>query len=190
MVSKDLTPEDIKRIRGRYGLSQQAFARVLGIGEASIVRYENGQKPTRANANLIRAASNPSFMRDCLERDGDQLSSEQRERTEQIIYAELRFDEKGEAMDINEIYMVTLQQEILNEKAAEMLADLSRLRRAAHEEGDTLREMVYEDVSLQIAKAKYDIISEEYSTQTKIAELRGRIDGLMQAALALKAKAA
>ena len=188
MVSKDLTPEDIKRIRGRYGLSQQAFARVLGIGEASIVRYENGQKPTRANANLIRAASNPSFMRDCLERDGDQLSSEQRERTEQIIYAELRFDEKGEVMDINEIYMVTLQQEILNEKAAEMLGDLSRMRREAEDRGDAASAMVYEDVERQLALAKWSILDSH--SETEVAEVRGQIDGLMRFALTRKAKAA
>ena len=125
-MDTDLTAREIKDIRTRYGLSQQAFARVLGLGEASIVRYENGQKPTRANANLIRAAKNPSFMRDCLERDGNRISPMQRDRAEQIIYAEVTFNEKGDVMDINELYSLTLQQEILNEKAAEMLGDLSR----------------------------------------------------------------
>lgn len=146
-MDSELTAQDIRRIRKRYGLSQQAFARVLGIGEASIVRYENGQKPSRANANLIRAADNASFMLDCLERDGNRISEDQHKKAEQIIYAEVRFDEKGEVMGINEIYMITLQQEILNEKAAEMLADLSRMRRAAHEAGDTLREMELSETS-------------------------------------------
>lgn len=189
-MSAELTARDIKRIRKSYGLSQQAFARVLGIGEASIVRYENGQKPSRANENLIRAAENKSFMLDCLERDGDRLTADQRQKAQQIIYAEVTFNEEGDIMDINEIYMITLQQEILNEKAAEMLADLSRMRRAAHEAGDTLREMVYEDVSHQIALAKYNIIDKEYSTQTKLAELRGRIEGLMQAAHTIQTQAA
>ena len=62
-MDTDLTAREIKDIRTRYGLSQQAFARVLGLGEASIVRYENGQKPTRANANLIRAAKNQMCIR-------------------------------------------------------------------------------------------------------------------------------
>ena len=77
-MSKDLTAQDIKRIRRKYGLTQQGFARLLGLGEASVVRYENGQTPSKANANLIRAADNPAFMRDCFERDGDLLSHEQR----------------------------------------------------------------------------------------------------------------
>lgn len=54
--------QQIKEIRKHYGLSQQAFARLLGIGEASITRYEKGIAPTKANANLIRAAMIPAFM--------------------------------------------------------------------------------------------------------------------------------
>ena len=42
--------QQIKEIRKHYGLSQQAFARLLGIGEASITRYEKGIAPTKANA--------------------------------------------------------------------------------------------------------------------------------------------
>ena len=53
-MSKDLTAQDIKRIRRKYGLTQQGFARLLGLGEESVVRYENGQTPSKANANLIR----------------------------------------------------------------------------------------------------------------------------------------
>ena len=102
-MSKDLTAQDIKRIRRKYGLTQQGFARLLGLGEASVVRYENGQTPSKANANLIRAADNPAFMRDCFERDGDLLSHEQRGKAEQIIYALVTFDEDGDIMDINEI---------------------------------------------------------------------------------------
>ncbi len=36
-----------------------------------MVRYENGQPPSKANANLIRAAAHTAFMRECLERDGE-----------------------------------------------------------------------------------------------------------------------
>ena len=56
-MSDDITPDEIKRIRKKYGLTQQAFARLLGIGEASMVRYENGQPPSKANANQIGRAS-------------------------------------------------------------------------------------------------------------------------------------
>ena len=48
--------QQIKEIRKHYGLSQQAFARLLGIGEASITLYEKGIAPTQANANLISSS--------------------------------------------------------------------------------------------------------------------------------------
>ena len=116
----------IKEIRKRYGLSQQAFARLLGIGEASITRYESGIAPTKANANLIRAAMIPEFMAGCLERDGDALTPKQRASVEKIVYAEITFDEEGEIMDMTDIYELTLQQEVLNETAWDVMAQISR----------------------------------------------------------------
>ena len=110
--------QQIKEIRKHYGLSQQAFARLLGIGEASITRYEKGIVPTKANANLIRAAMIPEFMAGCLERDGDVLTPKQRASVEKIVCAEVAFDEEGDIMDMTEIYELTLQQEVLNEKSA------------------------------------------------------------------------
>ena len=62
-------------------------------------------------------------MRDCFERDGDLLSHEQRGKAEQIIYALVTFDEDGDIMDINEMYEITLQQEVLNEQAAQLMGD-------------------------------------------------------------------
>ena len=88
--------QQIKEIRKHYGLSQQAFARLLGIGEASITRYEKGIAPTKANANLIRATMIPAFMAGCLERDGDALTPKQRASVEKIVYAEVTFDEGGD----------------------------------------------------------------------------------------------
>ena len=189
-MSKDLTAQDIKRIRRKYGLTQQGFARLLGLGEASVVRYENGQTPSKANANLIRAADNPAFMRDCFERDGDLLSHEQRGKAEQIIYALVTFDEDGDIMDINEMYMLTLEQEILNEKAAEILAEVSRLRREAEKRGDEEGTLVYDDVMSLIAERKGQIIREVDGSEKKLAEIRGAIDGLAHFARFHAAKAA
>lgn len=189
-MEDELTPRDIKRIRGKYGLTQKAFARVLGIGEASIVRYENGQKPTRANANLIRAADIPEFMLDCLERDGSRIPQAQREHTERVIYSEITFDEDGEVMDINDIYEITLTQEILNEQAAQIMADLWRMSLAAREQGDEVSALVYEDAATQVSLAKYNITTKEYESLVKLAELRGQIEGIKHFALLHQAKVA
>ena len=186
----DITAQEIKDIRGKYGLSQQSFARLLGIGEASMVRYENGKKPTKANANLIRAAANPEFMLDCIRRDGESLSANQRQKAEQIVYALVSFGEEGDVMDINDIYTLTLEQEILNEKAAEVMADIERKLKDAQEEHDKIGELVYESALLQIALAKASIFDKENQSIAKACEIRGRIDAIADFSRKLQAKAA
>lgn len=37
-------PEEIKKIREQYGLSQRSFAKLLNWGDKTICRYENGFK--------------------------------------------------------------------------------------------------------------------------------------------------
>ena len=82
-----ITAEEIKGIREFYGLTQKSFAQVLGLGAASIVRYEQGSEPSKANANLIRAAKHPEFMKECLERDGDAIPEIQRDNAMRVVYA-------------------------------------------------------------------------------------------------------
>lgn len=53
-----LSPNEIKCIRQKYGLSQGLFARVLGLGEKTITRYENGYLPDSAQSNLIFLMNN------------------------------------------------------------------------------------------------------------------------------------
>ena len=189
-MSDDITPDEIKRIRKKYGLTQQAFARLLGLGEASVVRYENGQTPSKANANLIRAAAHKEFMLECLERDGESIPPAQRESAEKVIYAMVTFDDKGEIMDINEMYMLTLEQEILNEKAAEILAEVSRLYLEAESKGDKEGMLVYDDVMSLIAERKRQIIYKENDSFTKLAEIRGSIEGLERLAKRVHRRAA
>lgn len=177
-MATDITPEEIKGIRGRYGLSQQAFARLLGIGEASMVRYENGQKPSKANANLIRAANHPTFMAECLERDGALIPAAQRESAEKVVYAMITFDEEGEIMDMTEMYMITLEQEILNEKAADLMAEAFRLLEEAKGSGDEAAAMVFSDVLTLLAQAKREIVYPENDSKAGVSLVRGCIDGL------------
>lgn len=54
-----LMPEEIKAIRMRYGVSQTRFAKILGLGEKTIARYENGSLQDEAQNNLILLASDP-----------------------------------------------------------------------------------------------------------------------------------
>ena len=49
-----LTSEDIRERRERVNMAQEEFARYLGVGSASVKRWEVGQVQDRAMDNLIR----------------------------------------------------------------------------------------------------------------------------------------
>ncbi len=51
-----LSPVEIREIREKYGFSQVLFAKILGIGEATLQRYERGALPrVSLNGVLLRA---------------------------------------------------------------------------------------------------------------------------------------
>jgi len=52
-----LTSYEVKDIRDSFGLSQKSFAKLLGFGEKTITRYENGSIQDHAHDNLIRLMS-------------------------------------------------------------------------------------------------------------------------------------
>ena len=45
-----MTPEEIRSIRDRLGLSQEGFARELGVAYATVNRWEKGHKKPSALA--------------------------------------------------------------------------------------------------------------------------------------------
>ena len=53
-----LTSEDIRNIRKKYKLSQASFSKLLGFGEKTITRYENGAIQDECHDNLIRLMRN------------------------------------------------------------------------------------------------------------------------------------
>jgi len=63
-----VTPEEIQRIRKKYGLSQALFAKILGINETTIKRYENGALPTESISNLIKSMDSPEVFRELLKK--------------------------------------------------------------------------------------------------------------------------
>ncbi len=56
-----LTSDQIVAARKRLKMSQRAFARFLGVGEASIKRWELGKVQDRAMDELIRLKTHPSY---------------------------------------------------------------------------------------------------------------------------------
>lgn len=56
-------PEELVMLRKRYGFSQRVFAAILGIGVASLQRYEQGCLATDAHNELLRSARDPRFLK-------------------------------------------------------------------------------------------------------------------------------
>ncbi|NNG65783.1 type II toxin-antitoxin system MqsA family antitoxin [Caldanaerobacter subterraneus] len=75
-----LSPDEIRNIRESYGLSQRAFAKLLGIGEASIARYETGALPEKSLSNMIMLLKDPKNMKKLLEKNEDALSQREKAR--------------------------------------------------------------------------------------------------------------
>lgn len=80
-----LSPQQIKETRERYCLSQKSFAKLLGMSEATINRYEQGALQDAAHDIAIRAFQHYDFVRDALSRRGGNLSDWQRARAEGAI---------------------------------------------------------------------------------------------------------
>jgi len=68
-----LTPQEIRSIREGYDLSQRAMARLLGCGDVTIHRYENGALQDAAHDRLLRLMREPANLQALLEGAGDRL---------------------------------------------------------------------------------------------------------------------
>ena len=60
---KLLLPEEIRKIREQYGLSQRSFAKLLNWGDKTICRYENGSIQDKAHNSILLFLREPENMR-------------------------------------------------------------------------------------------------------------------------------
>lgn len=75
-----LTPEEIRDLRKKYGLSQRALGRLLRLGEITIHRYENGSLPSDAHNELLVLMENPANVKRLLDGVGSDLSVNEEEK--------------------------------------------------------------------------------------------------------------
>jgi putative zinc finger/helix-turn-helix YgiT family protein len=74
-----LQPKEIRSLRKQYGLSQKEFARLLGWGEITLSRYENGALQDEAHDTTMKLLhDNPSALITILENKGDFLPPNKR----------------------------------------------------------------------------------------------------------------
>ncbi len=81
-----LTTTDIKNIRNKYQMNQKEFSKVLGLGEITIHRFENGSIQTGAVDSIIRLSKDPDIMSDFLLKNKDSFEEEEYQRLEAIIH--------------------------------------------------------------------------------------------------------
>lgn len=80
-----LTPEEIIAIRERYGISQTTFAKVLGLGEKTIARYENGSIQDAAQNNLILLSKNINNFKTLFEQQFDRLDDGEKKKINEAL---------------------------------------------------------------------------------------------------------
>lgn len=102
-----LTSVELKNIRKKLHLSQTGFAKLIGIGEKNIARYENGERQIKAIDDAIRRAAEQYSSSDVIlnKQIGDlltktriesKLSIEDLSRKTQIAEKDITSIEKGE----------------------------------------------------------------------------------------------
>ena len=76
---KLLLPDEIRKIREQYGLSQRSFAKLLNWGDKTICRYENGSVQDKAHNSLLLFLRNPENMRTYLTEN--EIALDERQKT-------------------------------------------------------------------------------------------------------------
>ena len=75
---KLLLPEEIKKIREQYGLSQRNFAKLLNWGDKTICRYENGYIQDKAHNSILLFLREPENMRTYLTENENIIDEKQK----------------------------------------------------------------------------------------------------------------
>lgn len=80
-----LFPEEIKNIRKQYGLTQREMSQLLGWGEITYHRYENGSLPDKAHHNQLLLIRNPQNVKDIMKNQKKDLNEDLKEKLEKKI---------------------------------------------------------------------------------------------------------
>lgn len=84
-------PDEVIRIREKYGLSAVKMSEILGFGVNSYRQYEAGEMPSIANAKLIQMVDDPKFFMDMVALCG---SIDEKAKAKYIQKAQLLVEER------------------------------------------------------------------------------------------------
>lgn len=80
-----IQPEEIKKFRKDLGLTQKEFSEIIGIGIATLNRYENGALQSEAHDQAIQLSMQPANLLQIFENKPGLLSDTNRNRIIQIL---------------------------------------------------------------------------------------------------------
>ena len=75
-----LQPEEIRQFRIKYGLTQKEFSNLIGIGIATLNRYENGALQSEAHDRVIKMAIEPNNFMNLLANNQIALGDSKKQR--------------------------------------------------------------------------------------------------------------
>lgn len=100
---KLLSPDEIRTTREKYGLGQRALSRLLGWGEITIHRYENGAIQDKVHDGTLRLIEDPQNMKKIFEANQSKLTSYAAARLEERIASFLQEDKE-------QVFHISLQR--------------------------------------------------------------------------------
>lgn len=118
-----MTSYEIKELREIYGLNQKEFSKILGLGEVSINRFENGSIQTVSVNSTLSLARHPQVFKELLIKNSDVLSSEAYnkcyEKTEELLtigkHKIANFEKHSiEALKFNPYSVIKISEKIIN----------------------------------------------------------------------------
>ncbi|HPO27237.1 MAG TPA: type II toxin-antitoxin system MqsA family antitoxin, partial [Petrotogaceae bacterium] len=100
-----VSPLEIKEVRKLYDISQSLFSKILGIGEATIRRYETGMIPSKINSDTIKQARSPKAFMNFVEQNKENISPEDYEKVSAAVKNLLSdMDNKKQKSEIQQIH--------------------------------------------------------------------------------------
>ena len=106
-----MSPEEMRVLRGRYGLGVRPFSLLLGWGEITLHRYESGSLQDAAHEGALRLAEEPGNIRILLHANGHRLTARQRARLEAHLAAIEAGAAAAEADELKDIFVAREEQD-------------------------------------------------------------------------------
>lgn len=106
-----MSPDEMRALRGHYGLGVKPFSLLLGWGEITMHRYEAGSLQDAAHEAGLRMAEEPANIRVLLSANGHKLTTRQRARLEAHLAGIEAGTAAAEADSLQDAFVVREEQD-------------------------------------------------------------------------------